>query len=173
MKKSAKIALGGGCHWCTEAIFDSLKGVSEVKQGFVASLGQESSFSEAIIIHFDPRLISLETLIEIHLCTHKSTSDHSMRLKYRSAIYTFSNDQFNKTKKILTLLQSGFEKPLVTKVYPFKRFEPSKPQFENYYSRHPNSPFCEKYIHPKLEILRQNFSGYVKRRKIESLSTTA
>ncbi|WP_343065456.1 peptide-methionine (S)-S-oxide reductase [Arenibacter arenosicollis] len=86
METNQKIAFGGGCHWCTEAVYQSLKGVEVVEQGFVASKGEESFFSEAVIVHYDPKSIALKDLILIHLYTHKSTSDHSMRNKYRSAI---------------------------------------------------------------------------------------
>ena len=82
-----KIALGGGCHWCTEAVFQSLIGVERVEQGYVASTGNNNSFSEAVIVHFNTERISLKTLIEIHLHTHKSTSNHSLRERYRSAVY--------------------------------------------------------------------------------------
>ena len=68
-----KIGLGGGCHWCTEAVFEAVKGVTETKQGFIASEGDAANFSEAVIVVFDPEQVSLEKLIEIHLVTHKST----------------------------------------------------------------------------------------------------
>ena len=95
-----KIALGGGCHWCTEAVFQSLKGVVSVEQGYIASLVKHSAFSEGVIVHFNANIISLKTLIEIHLYTHKSTSNHSMREKYRSAIYVFSKSQNDKVEVV-------------------------------------------------------------------------
>ena len=98
MNYAQKIAFGGGCHWCTEAVFQSIKGVLKVEQGFVASTKKNSSFSEAVIVHFEDSKIALKTLIEIHLHTHKSTSNHSMRSKYRSAIYTFSEVQNKKVQ---------------------------------------------------------------------------
>ncbi len=88
-----KIGFGGGCHWCTEAVFQSLKGVEKVEQGWIASEGEASTLSEAVIVHFDTSQISLVLLIEIHLLTHESTSEHSMRKKYRSAIYYFDVEQ--------------------------------------------------------------------------------
>ena len=76
-----KIGFGGGCHWCTEAVFQSLIGVETVEQGYIASEDDMTSFSEAIIVHFNQEEITLKALIEIHLFTHKSTSNHSMRSK--------------------------------------------------------------------------------------------
>ena len=105
MKELTQIAFGGGCHWCTEAVFQSLIGVSQVEQGFVASIDENSGFSEAVIVHFDAAKISLAVLIEIHLHTHKSTVNHSMRAKYRSAVYTFSEAQRHVVKSQLELLQ--------------------------------------------------------------------
>lgn len=70
-----KIGLGGSCHWCTEAIFRSLKGVSTVEQGWIASDGENTTLSEAVIVNFSPNEITLETLIAIHLHTHSCISE--------------------------------------------------------------------------------------------------
>lgn len=83
----------GGCHWCTEAVFQSLKGIQHVAQGFIKSRPPAGTWSEAVIVTYDPTKIDLATLIEIHLQTHACTSEHKMRSKYRSAIYTFDEDQ--------------------------------------------------------------------------------
>jgi len=72
----SRIALGGGCHWCTEAVFQSLKGVNRVEQGYVSSINENLSFSEGIIVEYYENKIPLEILIHIHLLTHKSTSKH-------------------------------------------------------------------------------------------------
>lgn len=92
MSEIQKIGFGGGCHWCTEAVFQNLKGVNHVAQGWIASDENNTAFSEAVVVEFNPPKINLKTLIEIHLATHKSTSNHSMRKKYRSAIYVFSKE---------------------------------------------------------------------------------
>ena len=159
-KQPEKIALGGGCHWCTEAVFQSLKGVIKVEQGYVASTGLNSELSEAVIVHFDSQTIELTTLIAIHLHTHKSTSDHSFRPKYRSAIYTFSEVQKHESKKILKKLQADFDQTLITQVLPFSSFEASRDALLNYYYKNPEKPFCELYINPKLEILKNQFAEF-------------
>lgn len=158
MKEVAKIGLGGGCHWCTEAVYQTLIGVIEVEQGFVASYNEHDSFSEAVILHYREVDISLRELIAIHLHTHESTSDHSMRGKYRSAIYTFDTVQAERVEHILEDLQQEFDKPLVTKIYPFKSFKPSNDKFQNYYYTNPERPFCKKHISPKLNLLLEKFS---------------
>ncbi len=153
----SKIGFGGGCHWCTEAVFQGLYGVSKVQQGWIASFNEQHSFSEAVIVHFKEEDISLETLIEVHLYTHKSTSNHSMRKKYRSAVYTFTETQENQSKSIILKFQQTFENKLITKVYPFKHFNPSPESIQNYYKKNPSKPFCEKYIDPKLELIANKF----------------
>ncbi len=161
-----RIALGGGCHWCAEAIFQSLKGVEKVEQGFVASTGENNSFSEAVIVHFNAKDITLHTLIEIHLHTHKSMSNHTMRNKYRSAIYTFSEEQRQESIVILEELNGIFENKLITKILGFENFKPSREQITNYYYSNPERPFCEAFINPKLKLLLDKFSAYVNHEKL-------
>ena len=81
------IGFGGSCHWCTEAIFQSLIGVETVQQGWISSKPPNETLSEAVLVSFNPNQISIEILIEVHLLTHSCTSEHSMRGKYRSAVY--------------------------------------------------------------------------------------
>lgn len=150
MKQLEKIGFGGGCHWCTEAIFDSLDGVEKVDQGYVASSGENELFSEAVIVHFDSALISLKRLIKIHLETHSSTSSHSFRKKYRSAVYYFTEDQKIMTDQILKELQKIYPEKLITKVLNFSKFKASRESIQKYYKKNPDAPFCKKYILPKL-----------------------
>jgi peptide-methionine (S)-S-oxide reductase len=165
-----KIGLGGGCHWCTEGVFNSLLGVSHVHQGWIASNGTNDDFSEAIEVLFDPSIITLSDLIEIHLYTHASTSNHSMRGKYRSAIYTYTDNQFAQSTGILNALKVDFDKPLVTKIYPFEQFKANKIELKDYYYSSPNRPFCETYIKPKLMLLLARFKRHVDQDKISFLN---
>ena len=161
MDKLIKIGFGGGCHWCTEAVFQSLKGVYKVDQGYIASDGKNHSFSEAVIVYFNPLEITLKSLIEIHLYTHKSTSNHRMRDKYRSAVYSFSNKQERDSKVIIENLQQEFDGQIITTVIPFLEFKASREAIQNYYQKHSDKPFCRNYINPKLEVLLQKFSETV------------
>ena len=169
MEMLQKIVFGGGCHWCTEAVFQSLIGVSKVEQGFVASTGDNNAFSEAVIVHFNSEEISLKSLIEIHLHTHKSTSNHAMRTKYRSAVYVFSEEQKMEAEQILESLQIQFENNLITKVLPFESFKASREQIQNYYYNNPEKPFCERFINPKMEVLLKRFSNYTNKNKLKHL----
>lgn len=163
MRQIQKIGLGGGCHWCTEAVFQSLKGVYKVEQGFIASTGVNSSFSEAVIVHFYEDSISLKDIIAVHLHTHNSTSQHSMRSKYRSAVYVFSNAVAGLISGLLIEVQNDFDEPLVTQVLPFNAFKPSDSQFHNYYFTDTERPFCKTHIKPKLQLLLDTFSAQVRR----------
>src|SRR3954452_6850355 len=141
-----KIGLGGGCHWCTEAVFLSLKGVQQVEQGWIASQPPYDAFSEAVVVTYDTAIITLADLIAIHLHTHASTSNHSMRHKYRSAVYWFNAAEELLIKKIIVGLQSHFSNPIITQVLPFSNFKLSLPHYRNYYYANPEKPFCTLYI---------------------------
>ncbi len=149
-----KVGLGGGCHWCTEAVFEALRGVGQVEQGFIRAAPPHDAFSEAVVVHFNPGVISLADLIEIHLRTHASTSQHSMRAKYRSAVYVYSPQQSRAATAILSELQQAFGGPLVTRVLGFAGFKSSEPKFLHYFENNSGNQFCERYIDPKLERLR-------------------
>ncbi|MEP5612240.1 MAG: peptide-methionine (S)-S-oxide reductase [Cyclobacteriaceae bacterium] len=156
-----KIGFGGGCHWCTEAVFATLKGVTKVDQGWISSEPPHDSLSEAVLVHFDPSIIDLEVLIEIHLLTHASTSNHSMRGKYRSAIYSFSSND-DQAKQSLEGFSQHFDSPIITKVLPYSTFESSPEQYQDYFQKNQGKPFCETHITPKLQLLMQEFRAYVK-----------
>ena len=138
----------------------------KVEQGFAASDGEQDAFSEAVIVRFKESEISLTNLISIHVHTHESTSNHSMRGKYRSAIYIFNAAQSRQASEILSNLQSDFNNKLITQVYPFRKFKPSEELFLDYYYSNPEKPFCKKHISPKLEVLLNKFSGKVDTEKI-------
>lgn len=155
---NAEIGFGGGCHWCTEAVFQSLRGVCSVQQGFIKSFAPHDGFSEAVWISYDPDIIEIHALIEIHLRTHASMSDHKMRGKYRSAVYVKNAQEAGKVNEIIAKLQSDFDEKIITLVLTKTAFKASDERFHNYYFSDPSRPFCENYIDPKLKLLRQKFS---------------
>lgn len=162
-----KIGLGGGCHWCTEAVFLSLKGVHRVEQGFIAA-EEPKSFSEAVIVSYDEGQISLKELIAIHLHTHNSTANHSMRTKYRSAVYVFEEPEIMVVENILGSLQNEFDDPLVTLALLYADFKASEEQFRNYYYSNPEKPFCETYIAPKLNKINVDFANLMDKERINT-----
>lgn len=157
----AKVALGGSCHWCTEAIFRSLKGVAEVEQGWLAATDSADALHEGIIIHFNPELISLGALVAVHLHTHSCTSQHALRHRYRSAVYAYSDPQCVEIAAVITGLAAEFNAPILTQAVMFHHFEPSRPENVDYYYRAPEKPFCQVRINPKLALLLAKFSEYM------------
>lgn len=157
-QSGTELGLGGGCHWCTEAVFDALRGAENVEQGFIASEPPHDSFSEAVRLRWDEEVLPLEVLIEIHLRTHASTSAHKMRGKYRSAIYVPSKVMAERCQATLAGLAPQFEDELVTQVLPLGEFRLSDERFRQYYQTRPDAPFCQTYIDPKLALLRQEYA---------------
>lgn len=157
MRDFQEIGFGGGCHWCTEAVFQSLNGVKKVQQGYISVKDNSEIFYEGVIVSFDANIITLKELIKIHLQTHKSTSNHSMRSKYLSAVYTFNKDQYISVKEIINSLQKDSDKEFITKAYYFGSFKASRQEIKDYYKSNPEKPFCKTYIEPKLQKVRKNY----------------
>jgi len=164
-----RTGFGGGCHWCTEAIFSALKGVVSVHQGWIASDSENKSFSEGVIVDYDTERISLNVLIAVHLHTHSSTASHSMREKYRSAVYIFNEEDAQLAKEAIHVLQTDFDKLIITQVLPYADFTLNREDSLNYYFSDPERPFCENYINPKLKLLLNQFSDVTDTRKLQHL----
>lgn len=162
-----RIGFGGGCHWCTEGVFNTLNGIEKVEQGWISSLAPHNTPSEAIIVHFDSSKIDMHTLISIHLYTHSCTSNHSFREKYRSAIYYFSNEQNEMAIHSLNQLKNEFELPIITQVLPFDSFKLNTENYLDYLYTRPQGSFCESSIYPKLRVLLNNFKKHVNHQKLE------
>lgn len=159
MKTDTKLGLGGGCHWCTEAVFQSVKSVDLVQQGYISSKAPFDNRSEAVIIHFT-NMADLEKLIDIHLQTHSSTIEHSRRDDYRSAIYYFNDDMKYRIVDIVISLSRKRNEKYITHIIPFVSFESSRESIQNYYKTRPDAPFCKRYIEPKLEVVEEMLKDY-------------
>ena len=153
-----RAGFGGGCHWCTEAVFKSLQGIGEVKQGFISSDAPHDTFSEAVDVTWDDDQIGFDDLIAVHLATHASTSRHKMRGKYRSAVYVHSDEDAAEAWRILDRIATETDSVFVTEVMAHRDFKPSDQRFQDYYTKNREGPFCESYIEPKLALLRQRFA---------------
>ncbi|WP_090753803.1 peptide-methionine (S)-S-oxide reductase [Nonlabens sp. Hel1_33_55] len=149
------IGLGGGCHWCTEAVFQQLEGVSNVRQGYIKSLAPHDTWSEAILVDVDLAVISLEKLIDIHLETHSSTVNHQRRSEYRSAVYVMEDNQMKRVEVVMSSLSRKRDKNYITQILKFVEFKASRSSIQDYYRTRPDAPFCKRYIEPKLEILKK------------------
>lgn len=156
-----KIGFGGSCHWCTEAVFRSLKGIAAVEQGWISSDGENTIPSEAVIVTYDEKEISLEVLIAIHLHTHSCTAEHSMRDKYRSAVYTFGDAQSTEAQTTISVLQADFDQPIITRVLSFQTFRRNDENYLDYYYKDPSKPFCQNIVNPKLKELIRSFAKHI------------
>lgn len=172
MNDTLKIGLGGGCHWCTEGVFSSIKGVVKVEQGWISATDMPERFSEAVIVHFNPNIISQHDIIEIHLITHSSASGHHLREKYRSAIYVFSKVQFSEAKQFLENFKEKHQLNIITETLHFYAFKMNTPEYLNYFFKQTDAPFCKRYIHPKLTLLSKNYNQHLDLEKLPEFRIT-
>ena len=161
-KNLNRVGLGGGCHWCTEAVFQALVGVVNVQSGWLASVDDPLAYSEGVIVSYEPNKIDLETLIDIHILTHSSSSNHSMREKYKSAIYCFSEAQLGEVSTILTCKNELLKNKLIVKPVIYAGFKPVDEMYENYYQNNSEGQFCTRYIKPKLKKILEQHSQFIK-----------
>ncbi len=157
------IGFGGGCHWCTEAVFQPLVGVLDVRQGFIRSEAPDDGWSEAVEVDFDPAEISLRDLLSVHLTTHASTANHSMRGKYRSAVYLTDAALRQSCTALISRIGDETGTSFITRALMHQGFRASDARFHDYYRSDPDRPFCQTYIEPKLARLRARYSGLLRK----------
>ncbi|HSX24531.1 MAG TPA: peptide-methionine (S)-S-oxide reductase MsrA [Candidatus Andersenbacteria bacterium] len=167
---------GGGCFWCTEAIFSSLKGVREVMPGYAGGTVPNPSYeqvcsgktghAEATKIVFDPSVITYNDLLTVFFATHDPTilnrQGADVGTQYRSAIFFTSPEQETEAKNFIEKLNQDGKK-VVTEITPFTEFYPAEDYHKNYYENHKDQPYCEAVISPKLEKLQAKFSELLKK----------
>lgn len=167
---------GGGCFWCTEAIFQELKGVRSVLSGYSGGLEKEPTYervctgksghAEVIQLVYDSDEISLEDLVRVHLHSHNPTSVQRQGAdkgsQYRSVIFYRNKEEKTAVEKIISEEQKGFDLPIATEVVSFEKFHPAEDRHQNYYKSDPSKPYCERNIDPKLKKLRKQFSDKIK-----------
>ncbi len=168
----------GGCFWCTEAIFDQVKGVKSVTSGYAGGDVINPSYrevtrgttghAEAIQISYDPDVISYIELLEIFFKTHDPTTLNrqgaDVGTQYRSAIFYHTNAQRKKAEEIITALnkENIWKNPIVTEVTEFSNFYPAEDYHQEYYENNPNQGYCRIVIQPKLEKFKKVFEDKLK-----------
>jgi peptide methionine sulfoxide reductase msrA/msrB len=174
--KYEKATFGGGCFWCTEAIFEQLKGVLKVESGYSGGRNINPTYrevcsgatghAEVVQITFDPALISYDDLLRIHLSTHNPTLQNQQETdwgtQYRSIIFTHSDQQNDSAQKIIAELKPASDKEILTEVRPLEAFFKAENHHQNYYSSNPEKAYCETVINPKLEKLKALFKDKMK-----------
>jgi methionine-S-sulfoxide reductase len=168
----AVATFGGGCFWCTEAIFQKLKGVETVESGYSGGSTVDPSYqdvcagitghAEVVQITFDPAVISYADLVRIHLSTHDPTTlnyqgaDHGTQ--YRSIILAHDDEQQNIAEEIINEMNPSFTDDIVTEVVPLKVFYKAEEYHQNYFNNNPNQGYCMAVINPKLQKFRKLFA---------------
>ena len=169
--REEKATFGGGCFWCTEAVFRQLKGVTDVQSGYSGGHTVNPTYpevcmgttghAEVIQITFDPQLISYADLVCIHLSTHDPTSLNRQGAdrgtQYRSIILTHDRVQAETCRRVIEEMTTDFEREIVTQVKPFEHFYEAESAHQDYYANNPEKPYCRIVISPKLEKFRTLF----------------
>jgi peptide-methionine (S)-S-oxide reductase len=178
-KKTVEIAtLAGGCFWCTEAVFTIVKGVEKVEPGYAGghvpnpTYDQVSSgttgHAETAQITYDPSVISYREILEIFFATHDPTTLNrqgpDVGTQYRSVIFYRNEEQKAIAEQVIVeLTKEGiWDSPIVTQVEPLKVFYPAETYHKDYYKRHPNEPYCQAIITPKIAKLQKRFFSKLK-----------
>jgi peptide-methionine (S)-S-oxide reductase len=156
---------GGGCFWCTEAIFERLPGVKSVTSGYAGGETDNPTYkqvcegdtghAEVIQVAFDPGVVSYEKLLETFWETHDPTTLNQqgadVGTQYRSIILYHDDAQKVVAEKSLKEAQSQFFKPITTQIVPLKKFYKAEGYHQGYYDNNASAPYCQMVIRPKLE----------------------
>lgn len=166
------IVLGGGCFWCTESVFQSLRGVIEVTPGYSGGhvdhptyeqvCGMRTGHIEVVWVRFDPTILSLEQLLSVFFATHDPTTPDrqggDVGPQYASAVFCETVEQREIVQRVITKVEQLLGIPVATKVLDAQRFWPAEDYHHNYYMNNPGQGYCQVIIAPKLSKLRRNFS---------------
>lgn len=172
------ITLGGGCFWCTEAIFQRLKGVVSVSSGFSGGTTKKPSYEDVCTgttnhaevnqIVFNTTEISLEDILNVFFAVHDPTTlnrqGNDVGTQYRSAIFYRNEKQKAEAENLIAKLtkEKAFEKPIVTKLEAFKEFYRAEQYHQNYYNQNSDQPYCRIIIMPKLRKFEKLFNDKLK-----------
>ena len=168
------IVLGGGCFWCTEAVFKMLRGIISVEPGYAGGHKENPTYeevssgktghAEATKIEYDPKSISLETLLTVFFATHDPTTlnrqGNDVGTQYRSIILYSSDTQKKISEDFIKKLDNSSKegKPVVTDVKKLEKFYPAEDYHKNYYENHKNQSYCQVIINPKLKKVQEKFA---------------
>ncbi|MDP4205852.1 MAG: peptide-methionine (S)-S-oxide reductase MsrA [Bacteroidota bacterium] len=170
--------LGTGCFWCSEAIFNSLKGVIKAEPGYSGGTTDNPTYeevctgttghAEVVRITFDPQIISYKQLLEVFWLIHDPTTlnrqgaDHGTQ--YRSVIFYQSEEQrkISEESKKEIEMSKVWSNPIVTQIVPFRKFYPAESYHHDYFIRNPKQPYCQIVINPKLQKFREHFKALLK-----------
>ena len=168
--------LGGGCFWCTEAVFNTVRGVRSVASGYTgghvedpgyhAVCTGETGHIEVVKVDFDPSVIDYATILEIFFATHDPTTLNrqgaDVGSQYASAIFTQSAQQKEVAQQVVAEVQKALGRPVVTQLLEPATFWPAEAVHHDYYARNPEQGYCRVVIEPKMTKFRQHFQAWLK-----------
>jgi len=176
--KNEKVTLGGGCFWCTEAVFLGMKGVETVTPGYSGGhiknpayrevITGRTGHAEVIQITFYPEIVTFTEILEVFFMTHDPTTLNrqgaDVGTQYRSAIFYHSDEQKKIAEKIIHLFEKEkvYDNPIVTEVTAYSNFYEAEDYHKNYFARNPDQPYCQFVVAPKVEKFRKIFKEKVK-----------
>ena len=185
MAVEEKAVFGGGCFWCTEAVFTMLKGVSAVMPGYATSNSKdakeapsyeevstrETNYVESVEISYDPSITTYRELLDVFFASHDPTTlnrqDNDVGSQYRSVIFYHDDAERKEVEKYIEKCQvSGAKyqgRKIVTAVEPLVKFYPAEDYHHDYFATHKNAPYCQLIIEPKLEKIKSAFADKMKR----------
>lgn len=182
MSKSDKMevaTLGGGCFWCTEAVFDDLKGVISVESGYSGGTVANPSYeqvctgktghAEVVQVSFDPGIISYEDLLRIFFTVHDPTTlnrqGNDNGTQYRSVIFYHDENQKKSAEKIVKEISDEkiWDDPIVTELSPFRAFYIAEDYHQEYFANNPNQGYCRIVIAPKVAKFRSHYRDRLKK----------
>lgn len=174
--KEELITLGGGCFWCTEAVFEQVEGVLAVQSGYSNGHVLQPSYEqvcrgdtghvEVIRVRFDPARISLREVLEIFFATHDpctlNRQGNDVGTQYRSGIYWHAPAQAELARQVLDEVDRHLGGRVVTEIAPEQNYSPAEAYHQHYYAQHPQQGYCAFVITPKLEKFRKTFRDKVR-----------
>jgi peptide-methionine (S)-S-oxide reductase len=173
---------GGGCFWCTEAVFQMLKGVSKVESGYAGGpstgSGQGPTYekvssgstghAEVIRVTYDPDVITYEDLLVVFFGSHDPTTPNrqgnDVGEQYRSVILYGSQEEKDVAERVSREIQDSLidGTRVVTQITPLQNFYPAEGYHQNYFNENKSAPYCQLIIEPKIEKVRKRFAELVK-----------
>ncbi|HKW04372.1 MAG TPA: peptide-methionine (S)-S-oxide reductase MsrA [Nitrososphaerales archaeon] len=171
--------LGGGCFWCTEAIFSELKGVESVESGYSGGsvpnpsyedvCAGETGHAEVVKVKFDPNVISYTDILRVFFSAHDPTTLNrqgaDVGTQYRSVIFYHGEQQEQIAKQVMKEVNDSkiWSTPAVTEIVPFKAFYPAEEYHKDYFERNPRQPYCQVVIAPKVAKFRKHYFDRLKK----------
>lgn len=169
---------GGGCFWCVEAVFESLKGVESVVSGYAGGRKENPTYkevcsgstghAEVVQVVFDPLVISYADVLEVFFAAHDPTTLNrqgaDIGTQYRSVIFFHSPQQNEQALDMIRKINDSgvYSQRVVTEIKPFTNFYTAEATHQNYFVNNPSQPYCQIIINPKLEKVKKKFSGKLK-----------